>query len=155
MRRIRWLVLSGLAAGLGCGDAGDRSFAELQARGHVAMGVDQYTSLHVFEPLPEGGRISLEREADDPGGVTRIREHMREIAGAFASGDFQLPGFVHDREVPGTGVMAARREAITYTVDTLPYGAALRIVTQDSAALEAIHVFLAFQRHDHRVGAAD
>jgi uncharacterized membrane protein len=28
-------------------------------------------------------------------------------------GDFSLPGFVHDREVPGTAVMTARRAAIT------------------------------------------
>jgi hypothetical protein len=138
---------------LGCGDADDRSFAELQARGHVAMGVDQYTSSHVFESLPDGGRIALERDEADPAGVGRIREHMRQIAGAFGRGDFQIPGFVHAREVPGTAVMSARRNFIRYSIDTLPRGAELRIVTGDSAAVEAIHSFLAFQRHDHRTGA--
>jgi hypothetical protein len=137
----------------GCRDAEDRSFAELQARGHVAMGVDQYTSSHVFESLPDGGRIALERDEADPAGVGRIREHMRHIAGAFARGDFQIPGFVHAREVPGTAVMSARRNFIRYSIDTLPRGAELRIVTGDSAAVEAIHSFLAFQRHDHRTGA--
>jgi hypothetical protein len=138
---------------VGCRDAEDRSFAELQARGHVAMGVDQYTSSHVFEDLPDGGRIALERDADDPAGVTRIRNHMRHIAGAFTRGDFRLPGFVHDREVPGTAVMSARKSAIRFAFDTLPRGAELRIISSDSAALGAIHAFLAFQRHDHRAGA--
>jgi hypothetical protein len=150
-------VLAAFAAAalvfLGCADADDRSFAELQARGHVAMGVDQYTSSHVFESLPDGGRIALERDEADPAGVGRIREHMRHIAGAFARGDFRIPGFVHAREVPGTAVMSARRDLIRYSVDTLPRGAELRIVTGDSAAVEAIHSFLAFQRHDHRTGA--
>jgi hypothetical protein len=114
------------------------------------MGVDQYTSLHRFEPLPDGGRISLQRDAADSAGVAQIRSHMRGIAASFARGDFTLPGFVHDREVPGTVVMAARRSRITYAADTLPGGAQLRITTSDSSALAAIHEFLAFQRQDHR-----
>jgi hypothetical protein len=133
--------------------AGDSAFAGVQARGGVAMGVNQYTSRHVFEPLPDGGRIALQRDAADREGAVQIRRHMHEIAGRFAAGDFTLPGFVHARPVPGTGIMAARRAAIAYTVDTLPRGAALRIRTADSTAVRAIHEFLAFQRHDHHAGA--
>ena len=133
--------------------AGDSAFAGVQARGGVAMGVNQYTSRHVFEPLPDGGRIALQRDVADSEGAARIRLHMHEIAGRFAAGEFTLPGFVHARVVPGTGIMAARRTAIVYTVDTLPRGAALRIRTADSTAIRAIHEFLAFQRHDHHSGA--
>jgi hypothetical protein len=133
--------------------AGDSAFAGVQARGGVAMGVNQYTSRHVFEPLPDGGRIALQRDAADSEGAARIRRHMHEIAARFAAGDFTLPGFVHARAVPGTGVMAARRTAIVYAVDSLPRGAALRIRTADSTAVRAIHEFLAFQRHDHHAGA--
>jgi hypothetical protein len=75
---------------------------------------------------------------------------MRTIAGAFLLGDFSIPGFVHDREVPGTAVMAARRDHISYTADTLPGGGQVRLQSSDSTAVEAIHEFLAFQRHDHR-----
>lgn len=133
--------------------AGDSAFAGVQARGGVAMGVNQYTSRHVFEPLPDGGRIALQRDVSDSEGAAQIRRHMREIAGRFAAGDFTLPGFVHARVVPGTEIMAARRAAIAYAVDTLPRGAALRIRTADSTAIRAIHEFLAFQRHDHHAGA--
>jgi hypothetical protein len=141
----------GAGAGAGADHvSADSAFTQVQARGHVAMGVDQYTSLHKFEPLPDGGRISLQRDPGDTAGVAQIRSHMDLIARAFARGDFALPGFVHDREVPGTAVMTARRTHIRYTADTLPGGGQVRLESSDSAAIEAIHGFLAFQRHDHR-----
>jgi hypothetical protein len=119
-------------------------------RGHRAMGVDQYTSRHRFEPLPDGGRIVLQRDITDTAGVSQIRAHMRQIAGAFSRGDFTLPGFVHAREVPGTREMRARRSAIRYATDTVPGGGVVRLRSADSLAIRAIHEFLAFQRHDHR-----
>lgn len=149
------LVSPLLAAGLGaCRDADDRAFAGVQARGRVAMGVDQYTSSHVFESLPDGGRIVLQRDAEDSAGMAVIRRHMATIAAAFAEGDFRLPGLVHDREVPGTSVMARKRALIRYRADTVPRGGELRIHTRDPEALRAVHDFLAFQRHDHRAGAS-
>lgn len=137
-----------------CRDAEDRAFAEVQARGREAMGVDQYTSTHVFESLPDGGRITLQRDQDDAAGAAVIREHMRRIARAFAEGDFRLPGLVHDREVPGTAVMARKRSRIRYSADTIPRGGQLRIYTRDPEAVRAVHEFLAFQRDDHRTGEA-
>ena len=131
----------------------DARFAGVQDRGAMAMGVDQYTSSHVFQPLPDGGRIVLQRDTLDPAGTAVIRDHMRQIADAFARGDFRQPGFVHAEEVPGTAVMAARRAAITYTADTLPRGAQVRIRTTDPAAVKAVHEFLAYQRADHRADA--
>ena len=130
--------------------AADSSFAEVQSRGHAAMGVDQYTSTHLFQPLPDGGRIELQRDTADSAGRVRILEHMGEIAAAFGAGDFTLPGFVHAREVPGTAVMTARRAKIRYVVESLPRGAAVRLTTGDGSVIEAIHEFLAFQRQDHR-----
>jgi hypothetical protein len=114
------------------------------------MGVDQYTSSHRFEPLPDGGRITLQRDQDDSAGTAQIRAHMRKISAAFAAGDFALPGFVHDQEVPGTVVMAARRSRISYTTDTVPRGGSVRIQSDDSTAIAAVHQFLSFQRRDHR-----
>jgi hypothetical protein len=128
----------------------DSLFAGVQARGHRAMGVDQYTSRHRFEPLPDGGRIALQRDTTDIAGVAQIRAHMRQIAGAFSRGDFTLPGFVHAREVPGTREMRARKSLIRYTTDTIPGGGVVRLRSADSLAIRAIHEFLAFQRHDHR-----
>jgi pyruvate/2-oxoglutarate dehydrogenase complex dihydrolipoamide acyltransferase (E2) component len=132
----------------------DTAFAALQARGKAAMGVDQYTSTHRFDVLPDGGRIELQRDSDDPAGVAQIRKHMREIAGAFAAGHFDIPMLVHMQEVPGTRVMKERARMIQYTVRDLPRGAEVRLTTVDPEALAAIREFMAFQRRDHRTGGA-
>lgn len=132
--------------------AADTGFAALQVRGRTAMGVDQYTSTHRFDALPDGGRIELQRDTDDAEGIASIRAHLRGIADAFARGDFGTPAAVHAQEVPGTATMAARRDAIRYTYRDLPRGGEVRITTADAQALEAIHAFMAFQRGDHRAG---
>jgi hypothetical protein len=146
-------ALAGCSRGNSRADSSDTAFALVQARGHTAMGVDQYTSTHTFEPLPDGGRITLVRNSEDSAGVAQIRRHLHAIASGFAQGNFELPGFVHDRVVPGTAVMARLQSHISYTADSLPRGGQLRIRSADSAAVTAIHEFLAFQRQDHRSGA--
>lgn len=155
MRRV--LCLS-LVIALGCTGApreeaaagADSAFAALQARGERAMGVNQYTSSHVFESLPDGGRIVLQRDSVDAPGTEAIRAHMRDIATRFAAGDFTIPGMVHAQVVPGTAEMSARRDRIRFVADTLPRGAQVVITSTDADALTAIHAFLAFQRMDHR-----
>ena len=118
------------------------------------MGVDQYTSTHTFESRPDGGRITLRRDVDDTAGVETIRSHMQSIAESFARGQFDIPGFVHAERVPGTDVMAARRDVITYRPGAIPRGGELVITTRDSAALDAIHRFLEYQRREHRAGGS-
>lgn len=129
----------------------DTSFAAMQHRGKMAMGVDQYTSIHHFDDLADGGRIELQRDVDDSVGTRAIREHLNGIVRAFSSGDFSTPAFVHMQHVPGTTTMAARRSAIRYAFTPLPRGGAVRITTTDPAAVKAVHEFLAFQRGEHRV----
>ena len=155
MRPTTILLLPALA--LACNHASSRpaardtSFAAVQARGAGVMGVDQYTSTHVFEDLPDGGRIVLDRpDAADSADIATIRAHMRTIAAAFAEGRFEAPGLVHGRTVPGTAVMAERRATLTYTAQDRPRGAEVRIRTTDPEALAAVRAFLAFQRTDHR-----
>ena len=156
MRASCLVALAVLASG-GCSTQSDThggtdsSFATLQQRGETAMGVDQYTSQHVFEPLPDGGRIVLQRKEDDSAGTATIRAHMRTIAAAFSKGDFALPGFVHAMsDVPGTQKMTKLRADISYTARDLPRGGEVRLSSKNPEAIKAIHDFLAFQRMDHR-----
>jgi hypothetical protein len=128
----------------------DSAFNALQRRGARVMGVDQYTSSHRFEPLPDGGRIELQRDVDDSVGVRTIREHLQRVAAQFVDGDFSASATVHARDVPGTAVMRARRSSISYEFHPLPRGGELRITTRDPEAIRAVHEFLAFQRGDHR-----
>ena len=128
----------------------DSAFRAMQMRGRVIMGVDQYTSIHRFDSLPDGGRIELQRDRVDSAGTVAIRAHMRAIARAFAAGDFSAPATVHLETVPGVPVMRARRKAIRYETTDLARGAALRIRTRDPQAVAAVHEFLAYQRRAHR-----
>ena len=141
-------------AGHGAPAAADTAFDSMQRRGRMAMGVDQYTSVHRFDALPDGGRIELQRDRDDTPGTARIRAHMRAIAVAFAAGDFGTPVMVHVKTVPGAADMRARKDRIRYEPQDLPRGGALRIRSTDPAAIAAIHRFLAFQRAEHRVSPA-
>ncbi len=128
----------------------DKDYAAMQERGSAVMGVDQYTSAHVFENLPDGGRVVLDRaDGADTSGVATIRLHMRDIATSFRAGDFTKPFQVHAQVVPGTAVMQARRSAITYDVVDRPRGGEVRLRSNDPVAIAAIHEFLAFQRTSH------
>lgn len=113
------------------------------------MGVDQYSSAHQFDELPNGGRIELQRDSTDTAGVRTIREHLQRIAVAFAGGDFSLPGFVHADSVPGTAVMAGNQRLMRYEFRPLSGGGEVLLTSTDSATVSAIHAFLAFQRQDH------
>jgi hypothetical protein len=126
----------------------------MQERGKAVMGVDQYTSAHVFEDLPDGGRIVLDRDsAADSSGIATIRQHMRDVAAAFRAGEFDKPFQVHAQVVPGTAVMTSRSALITYQVVDRPRGAEVRLRTADVGAVAAIHEFLAFQRGAHHAAA--
>lgn len=126
----------------------------MQARGEHVMGVNQYTSAHVFEDLADGGRIVLERaDASDTADIRKIRVHMQEIAAAFRAGDFAKPFEVHAQVVPGTDVMTAKHAAISYDASERPRGGEVRIRTSDPQAIAAIHAFLEFQRSAHRAAA--
>lgn len=133
---------------------GDSAFHAMQTRGKKVMRVDQYTSIHQFVSLPDGGRIELQRDRDDLAGTAAIRAHLRQIAGAFSAGDFSGPFAVHEETVPGVPVLRARRSAVAYDVSDLPRGAELRIRSTDPVAIDAIHRFLAYQRREHRTGPA-
>jgi hypothetical protein len=150
----KWWGVAAIVALSACGRErpakGD--FAAMQERGEHVMGVDQYTSAHVFEDLPDGGRVVLDR--DDPSdtvGIKAIRAHMRDIGGAFRAGDFAKPFAVHAQVVPGTAVMTATRDAISYEVIDRPKGGEVRMQSTDPAAIAAIHEFLEFQRQQHHV----
>lgn len=131
--------------------AHDTAFAAMQERGRMVMGVDQSTSTHRFDDLPDGGRITLVRTTDDSAGAARIQQHLRAIAAAFKAGDFSSPMTVHAMDVPGTQVMAQKTATIVYSVRALQRGAELRIHTTDPYAIRAVHDFLAFQRAEHHV----
>lgn len=126
----------------------------MQQRGQMAMGVDQTTSTHTFDALPDGGRIELLRDVNDSVGIAQIRAHLRLIQHAFQAGDFLTPAFVHMQTMPGTAVMAKKRDLIAYSYRDLPRGGELVMKTADAEALAAIHEFMGAQRMGHHAAGA-
>ena len=134
--------------------ANDTSFAAMQQRGKMAMGVDQTTSTHTFDALSDGGRIELLRDVNDSLGIAQIRAHLRLIQHAFQAGDFSTPEFVHMQTMPGTQVMAKKRDVIVYRYNDLPRGGEVVMHTNDGEALAAIHQFMGAQRMGHHATGA-
>jgi hypothetical protein len=147
------LLVAAAAARLTAQQPSDTAYHSMQARGTTTMGVDQETSSHGFQSLPDGGRIAFVRKVDDTAGVRKIRAHLHDMQHAFGSGDFSMPMFIHMKTIPGVKEMADRHAHIRYTETDLPNGGELRITTSDSTAIDAIHRFLAFQREAHHAGS--
>lgn len=144
------IASAALAGAAHAQSSADTGFAGVQSRGARVMGVDQSTSHHVFEDLPDGGRIVLVSDVQgDTAGTAVIRRHLRIIADSFAAGVFSAPMLVHARQVPGTATMARLRDRIQYAPRDRPGGGELRLTSADTEAIHAIHQFLAFQRMDH------
>lgn len=120
----------------------------------MAMGFDQHATAHHFRLYDDGGAIEV--DVNDPADVTNreaIRSHLSHIAKMFASGNFEAPMLVHDStQVPGTAVMAERRDRIRYAYGETPNGGRVDIVTADPAALAAVHAFLSYQIAEHKTG---
>jgi hypothetical protein len=69
------------------------------------------------------------------------------IAGMFSQGDFQLPMLIHGTVPPGVDTMRRLKNEITYVAEITQKGARVRIRTENSDALQAIHEFLPFSDH--------
>lgn len=147
---IAAIALSLVCVRHGIAQSNDSAFAALQARGKMAMGVDQYASAHEFDVLPYGGRITLQMKDNDSLAIAQIRAHLKLIQHAFQAGDFSTPAFVHMRAMPGADVMSRRTNLIAYTYGDLPRGGEVRITTIDPESLAAIRKFLEAERGDHK-----
>lgn len=122
-------------------------------RGKQGMGFDQKTTSHHFVLLPDGGIVQVEANSiADKAGIAQIRAHLQEIKGKFATGDFDIPGFIHAQTPPGVPVMQQKKDSIRYSYAQIRRGAQLRISSKDPAAISAIHDFLKFQITDHQTG---
>jgi hypothetical protein len=126
--------------------------AGVDQRGDHVMGFSHETTRHHFRLTADGGLIEVVTAGDDAAARDRIRNHLREVAAAFAAGDFSMPRAIHDRVLPGVEVMAERKDDIAYTFEELDAGARVRIVSRDERARAAIHDFLRSQIEDHRTG---
>jgi hypothetical protein len=125
----------------------------LKKRGAEAMGFDQDATTHHFKLAPSGGSIEVTvKNETDRAEMAAVRNHLREIAADFARGAFDKPFQTHGELPPGVREMQGSARKITYRYEDLPAGGAVRIVTNDPRALDAIYAFLRYQIIEHRTG---
>jgi hypothetical protein len=126
---------------------------DLKKPGAAAMGFDQDKVVHHFRTTPAGGSIEVDVvDPADTDSLSRVRSHLREIARAFAAGDFGKPFQTHGEVPPGVPAMQRLKTAMTYTYADTPRGGAVRIRTSNAEALKAVHEFLKYQIEQHGTG---
>lgn len=127
--------------------------SEMNRRGDTAMGFDQTKTTHHFLLKDDGGVIQVTaNDPKDTASEEQVRQHLAHIARAFASGDFDIPMFVHDQVPPGVPEMKRLKGFIHYTFEDIETGARVVITTKDAKALAAVHDFLRFQIREHQTG---
>jgi hypothetical protein len=128
--------------------------AALRKRGTIAMGFDQDKVAHHFRTTATGGSIEVDvNDPADSASRDQIRIHLKEIAGAFAKGDFTKPFQTHAEVPPGVPTMERLKTLIRYKYEETARGGIVRISTSDPAALTAIHEFLDYQAREHHAGS--
>jgi hypothetical protein len=135
--------------------AHDHTKHEMDKRGNQGMGFDQDKTTHHFLLRQDGGAIQVTaNSADDKASTEEIQMHLRHIAGAFQSGDFNIPMFVHDQTPPGVSTMKKLKDQIKYKYESAGNGGRVVISSVNAEAVAAIHEFLKFQITEHQTGDA-
>jgi hypothetical protein len=143
------LVLSGLLASTGVGGAPTRQ-EEVATRGAQVMPFDLAQTMHVFQPLEDGGRQTV--TAKDPANsqqIALIQTHLQEEAAKFRQGDFSDPATIHGEDMPGLAALQAGARQIEIQYTPLPNGAQIQYTTQDPGLIMALHQWFAAQLSDH------
>ena len=126
---------------------------QMNERGEKGMGFSQTATTHHFYLNESGGIIQVEaNESTDVTNRDDIRMHLRYIAHAFQTGDFDIPMFVHDMVPPGVPEMKRLQKHIRYLFEETPNGGRVVISSANAKALAAIHRFLQFQIEEHKTG---
>jgi hypothetical protein len=133
--------------------ASGHDHAGVVSRGDHAMGFSHETTTHHFRLYKTGGAIEVTaNDRKDAGSRDQIRMHLAHIAKLFAGGDFNVPMFIHDTNLPGASAMSKLRDEIRYHYQETNGGAKILITTNNAEAAQAIHDFLRFQITDHQTG---
>jgi len=119
-------------------------------RGAQVMPFDLEQTVHVFEPLEDGGlqRVIVKEDADGEQ-VALVQEHLREEAERFQAGDFSDPARIHGADMPGLTALSAGAERLDVSYTALPAGGEIRYRARDPDLVAAIHRWFHAQVHDH------
>ncbi len=154
MKATRSLTAVLAAVAVGCG--GQDSASELADRrdavataGAEVMPFNLDETTHVFETIEQGGLQQVVADADDPGQVALIRQHLAEEAERFARGDFHDPEMIHGDDMAGMHALVAGHEQIAIEYSEIDRGAQILYTTEDPDLVVAIHAWFDAQLRDH------
>lgn len=161
-----WVVAAALAAATPCSGMTflvqqDRTqqdhskHQQMEHRGNQGMGFDQQKTTHHFLLRKDGGAVQVTANSTaDKSSTEEIQMHLRHIAQAFKSGEFNIPMFVHDQTPPGVKTMKKLKDQIHYKYEPAENGGRVVISSANAEAVTAIHEFLKFQIKEHQTGDA-
>jgi hypothetical protein len=143
------LALVGILNSTGVGAPPTRQ-EEVATRGARVMPFDLEHTMHVFQPLADGGLQTV--TAKDPSNsqqIALIQAHLQEEVTKFRQGDFSDPATIHGEDMPGLAALRAGAPQIAMQYTPLPNGAQIRYRTQDPTLITALHQWVAAQLADH------
>ena len=153
MKRLPLAILA-LAALTGSAQT-RHAHEDMEARGNQGMGFAQDKTTHHFLLHKDGGAIQVTANSgDDKASIEHVRMHLGYIRRAFQSGDFNIPGFVHDQTPPGVSAMIKFKDQILYRYEEMEKGGRVIISSNNPEAVQAIQDFLRFQITEHKTGDA-
>jgi hypothetical protein len=137
--------------------ASEQRLDEVAERGAHVMPFDLELTTHVFTKNDNGGVQHVVAKDNSNTEQTRlIQEHLEDIAGKFAQGNYADPESIHGEDMPG---LPALRQAepgtirIVYT--ELDNGGQIDYSSGDPQLVEAIHQWFDAQLSDHSRHAVD
>jgi hypothetical protein len=149
------LPLVVLVAGLaGCSTGSDTSTAARQEQvrqaGASVMPFDLDKTQHSFVKTDDGGvQTVLAIDSADEDQVRLVREHLSEIRGEFAAGQYDDPMAIHGMNMPGVQALAAGADRIQITYGDVDGGGELTYRTTDASLVNALHDWFDAQVADH------
>ena len=113
------------------------------------MPFDLERTTHIFEKIDDGGLQQVITDDGDEEQIALIRQHLREEAERFATGDFHDPSMIHGDEMPGLHelVMGADQLGIVYS--DIDDGGQILYTTEDADLIDAVHRWFDTQLADH------
>lgn len=131
----------------------DSHTAKINEQGDRTMGFSHQKTTHHFRLFSDGGAIEVTaNETADAESRDQIRQHLTHIEQVFSNGNFDAPMLTHGKIPPGVPTLQKLKNENSYKYEKIEGGGRVKIATQNTEALAAIHEFLRFQIADHQTG---
>lgn len=130
---------------------------EVAKRGARVMPFDLDKTTHVFSKTAQGGiQQVMAKQGTDAEQIRLIRQHLAEIAGKFAHGDFSAPARIHGEDMPGLAELKrAAPGSLKVKYSVLERGAQIEYSADDPALVDAVHRWFDAQLSDHAKHATE